>query len=89
VGYGTEFALFFDLTGPRLAARNCYHHDYTYLAASYDGPSCTEPFFNDNVSFPPEFTITRVPEPGTLALACLALLMLAPRKVRAALLPRR
>lgn len=95
--WNTEFSLFFDLGGPHLLWRECSTSSY------YDGPTVTTNSthnsppppprcsygVNDSRNFPPEFTITRVPEPGTLALACLGLLGLAPRRVRAALAARR
>jgi hypothetical protein len=84
VGSHDQFALFFEATGPRLAAQQCY--SYTY--AAYDGGSyCSEDLlFNDNVSFPPQnFTITRVPAPASLWLASLGLLALVTvRRVRRA-----
>lgn len=84
VNSNTEFSLFFTLDGPRLAWQQCYDEYFTYAAYC----ECASGV-NDATQFPATFTITRVPEPGTLALACLALLALSPRRVRAALLPRR
>ena len=80
----TSFALDFNLGGVFLFWQDCGSEYYfasheTYCRSGY----------NDNQNFPPHFTITRVPEPGTLALACLALLFVAPRRLRAALWQRR
>jgi hypothetical protein len=85
VGSNTEFSLFFTLTGPRLQWRDCGR--ITFAAAATT--DCTGGL-NDDVNFRPEFTITRVPEPGTLALAVLAMLALVPvmrRRMRLAPLP--
>ncbi|MCW5634780.1 MAG: PEP-CTERM sorting domain-containing protein [Rubrivivax sp.] len=87
VSWNTEFSLLFTLDGPRLAWRECYYSDYHYSTHHYP-PKCASGL-NDNQQFPATFTITQVPEPGTLALAALALLVLAPRRVRAALVARR
>lgn len=86
----TEFSLFFTLDGPRLAWRECYSYyegEGSFTASHYYEPECAFGV-NDAQQFPATFEITRVPEPGTLALACLALLALTPR-FRAALLARR
>ena len=80
----TEFALTFTLGGPRLFWQDCGGY-YASTNYSYECSSG----WNDSESFPPQFTITLVPEPGTLVLACLALLFLAPRRTRAALWQRR
>ena len=71
----TEFGLYFSLDGPVLGWRDC-------------GYSPNEPAYrncksglNDSGQFPPHFVVTRVPEPGTLALVCLALLALVPRRL--------
>ena len=83
VGSNVEFALFFDinedpsLSGPRLAWRSCSSY---YLASNYE-PTCSSGI-NDAGQFTPQFEVTRVPEPGTLALACLALLALSTRRGR-------
>ena len=93
--FNTEFSLFFDLGGPHLMWRECgssYSSETLYATnySTYDSSSQHCRYgVNDSRNFPPEFTITRVPEPGTLALACLGLLGLAPRRVRAALTARR
>jgi hypothetical protein len=79
VGSSVEFALFFDisaLSGPHLLWRNC-------VESSFE-PICTSGI-NDAAQFPPEFTITSVPEPGTLALVCIGLLGLGTRRGRAML----
>lgn len=88
VGSNTEFTLFFTLAdGPRLGWKDCGY--YGYATTHYYEPECSFGT-NDIVNFPvTDFTITRIPEPGTLALATLALLGLAPRRVRSGLLPRR
>lgn len=62
VGAGTYFQLWFTLDGPRLAEWSCY-------GASL----CSYRSINDNDNFRPDFRITRVPEPATLALVGLAL----------------
>jgi len=87
VSSNTEFSLFFTLDGPRLAWQECYGYEYRYSTHHYP-PECSSGV-NNAAEFPATFEITRVPEPGTLALACLALLALTPRRVRAALLSRR
>jgi hypothetical protein len=55
----TEFGLYFSLDGPRLGWREC--------------DNCLTGL-NDAVNFPPTFTITRVPEPSSIALLGLGLL---------------
>ncbi len=84
VGSATEFTLFFTLAdGPRLGWRDCSYYPTTY--STYHHSECSFGT-NDNTQFPvTNFTITQVPEPGTLALASLALLALTPRRVRAKL----
>ncbi len=64
----TSFSLQFTLEGPRLANGSC----------NVD-TGCTVNGFNDSANFPPTFVITEitVPEPGTPALAVMALLLLA------------
>lgn len=57
----TTFSLSFTLTGPRL-----YFNCTGVTSGSCDG-------VNNDGSFRPEFNITRVPEPGSLALSGLAL----------------
>ena len=84
VSWNTEFSLFFTLDGPRLAWQECYDYEYRTTSSSYNDCECPGGV-NDAAQFPATFTITRVPEPGTLALACLALVALAPRRLRAAL----
>ncbi len=54
-----EFFLQFTLDGPRLGSHDC---------------STCVVSFNDAVNFPPHFTITSVPEPGSIALLALGLL---------------
>jgi hypothetical protein len=54
-----EFSLQFTLDGPSLGSRDC---------------STCPVVFNDAVNFPPQFTITLVPEPGSIALLALGLL---------------
>lgn len=83
VSGSTEFSLIFTLDGPRLGWRDCGYTSYS--ASHYTHPSCTFGVNSDAEGFRPEFTITRVPEPGTLALAFLGLLAVAPRRVRALL----
>lgn len=90
VGSGVEFALFFDmnedpaLSGPRLLWRDC---TCLVAATAYydnDGPRCVGGI-NDAAQFPPQFEITRVPEPGTLALVGAAFVVFGGRRVRKAL----
>lgn len=87
----TEFSLIFTLDGPRLAWRDCSYSEGEgegYYSTSHHY-HCSGGINSNLPGFQPEFTITRVPEPGTFALAGLALLMLAPRKRRATWLRRR
>jgi hypothetical protein len=82
VSSAVGFFLQFTFDGPRLGWIDCTcgHDDWRGRRGGYK--DC-ETGFNDAVNFPPQFTITRVPEPGTLALAGLALLVLLPRRMRA------
>lgn len=82
--YTTQFSLIFTLGGPRLAWLDC-----GYSSTSSHHTHCNGGINSNAPGFQPEFTITRVPEPGTLALAGLALLLLLPRRAREHLLPRR
>lgn len=79
--YTTQFSLIFTLDGPRLAWRDC-GYTATYSATSYTSYRCSGGINSNAPGFQPEFTITRVPEPGTIGLAGLALLLLLPRKGR-------
>jgi hypothetical protein len=66
----TQFSLSFNLlpsNRPSLAFIDCSRHDYY---------QCIKGINSSARGFQPEFTITRIPEPGTLALAGLALLTL-------------
>lgn len=73
----TSFGLDFTLTGPRLS----WWKDCSKCESEEERRLCLGGY-NDATNFAPAFVITRVPEPGTLALACLALLALAPRRLR-------
>jgi hypothetical protein len=86
----TEFSLIFTLDGPRLAWRDCgYSEGYRSSNSTHSTHhECTGGINSDAEGYRPDFTISRVPEPGTLALASLALLLLAPRRARALLLRR-
>ena len=81
----TQFSLIFTLDGPRLAWVDCgYGGDYgdserSSYSTSTHGHGCRGGINSDAPGYQPEFTISRVPEPGTLALACLGLLAAAPR----------
>ncbi len=93
VAWDVEFSLFFTFNevgfadGPHLGWRQC-HYDRTY-ATHYDegGSYCNSGFSNPNndPDLVPTLHITRVPEPGTLALALFGVLGLASRRVRAAI----
>jgi hypothetical protein len=67
VPQGVFFFLQFTLDGPRLGWSTC---------RQFGDPDCRSGF-NDGVQFPPQFRISRVPEPASLALAALALAALA------------
>lgn len=61
VSAGTYFQLLFTLDGPRLLEWYCR------------GYSCSKQSINDNENFRPDFRVSRVPEPATLALVGIAL----------------
>lgn len=69
-----DFFLYFDLDGPRLGATTCGSSTGSLSGAT----NCTT-YLNDRVSFPAQFSISRVPEPGSLALCGLALALLVQR----------
>ncbi len=88
VTWSTEFALTFTLSGPRLFWQDCGSSEFsTHSTESYY--DCSSGWNDPEQPFQHPFTITLVPEPGTLALACLALIFVAPRRLRAALSQRR
>lgn len=76
--WNTEFSLFFDLGGPHLMWRECgsyssaEHYATGYSTYNSDHYSCRYGV-NDSRQFPPEFAITRVPEPASLGLVGVAL----------------
>ena len=69
-----SFFLQFTLAGPQLGWKLCSIRQTTECASG----------FNDGAQFPPQFTISRVPEPATLWLCAVALLgLVVPRRSRA------
>ncbi|MBL8289375.1 MAG: PEP-CTERM sorting domain-containing protein [Rubrivivax sp.] len=81
--WNTEFSLFFDLGGPHLMWRECgssYSSEDHYATgySTYDsGHTSCRYGVNDSRNFPPEFSITRVPEPASLGLVGVALAAVA------------
>jgi hypothetical protein len=82
--YTTAFSLIF-IDGPRLAWLDCGSRIETALAASSNHHDrCTGGINSDADGFRPDLTVTRVAEPGSLALVGLALLLALPRGQRSA-----